>query len=301
MTEPRREPARVVWSYWEDKPGGKQLPYLDLCLETLRRHAGDMELRVLGAGDVAEWVPDLDAARWRALPAPNYRSDYARSRVLFHHGGIWADPDTIAVGGLGELLAALDERGVVGWGKEEGRFFGGLCAAAPGAPLVGRWLEAQDEVLDAESSWEALDYAALAQGITWSLARRFPWKALPSARLAPIPWHQWRRFFSHVESPVKLFEADPITVVLWNAVMHRRLVGRDRQELLRGTTLLSRLLRIGLGLSSPGAEEDLLTRFHVLSELRFSLPGQRVETAFHRAATGLPRAPFRSGKVGSYN
>jgi hypothetical protein len=241
------DPAAVVWAYWEDGPRAGRSVYLDLCLETIERHAAGLELRV-------------------------------RSRLLHRDGGIWMDVDTVALSPLSQLIDELDDTGMVCFGKEFGRFFGGLCAAAPDTAFTEAWVEGQDRALSRRTDWSELPYAALAQDVTWEIARRLPWKALPMQRVAPVPWYEWRRFFSRLESPRRLMEGSPITVVLWNAVMAPRLRPRTRPELLAGHTLLSRLLRLGLGRSTVHDEQDLWTRLHALSALRFSLPGQRVET-----------------------
>jgi len=278
----RASPAPVVWAYWEDGPRATRSAYLDLCLETIARHAPPLELRVLGRADAARWLPDLDVERWESLPAPNYRSDYVRSRVLQRHGGIWIDVDTVALAPLVGLLEQLDDTGVVCFGRELGRFFGGLCAAAPGTAFVDRWAADQDRMLERHRDWADLPYAALAQDVTWALARQLPWKALPMEKVAPVPWYQWRRFFSRLESPRRLLAPAPLTVVLWNAVMAPRLRPLGRQDLLRSHMLVARLLRIGLGSSTPEGEEDVRTALHALAELRFSRRGQGVEAALRR-------------------
>ncbi|HLX88701.1 MAG TPA: glycosyltransferase, partial [Acidimicrobiales bacterium] len=248
----------VAWTYWENRPGRQRSAYLDLCLETIARHAPPLELRCLSVDDTPALLPDLDVERWRALPAPNYRSDYVRSRVLERYGGIWIDIDTIALAPLTGLLDELDDTGTVCFGREVGRFFGGLCAAAPGSPFMRRWAEEQDKALDRCADWSTMNYAALAQDVTWHIARDIPWKALPMARVAPIPWFQWRRFFSRVESPRRVLGGAPITVVLWNAVMAPTLRPMDHEALLRSRMLVCRLLRIGLGRSAPDEEDGPL-------------------------------------------
>ena len=87
-----------------------------------------------------------------------------------------------------------------------------------------------DKICDAIS--DAIVDAALAQDVTWEIARRLPWKALPMARVAPVPWYEWRRFFSRVESPRRLLPPNPLTVVLWNVVMGPVLRDQTRAELL---------------------------------------------------------------------
>lgn len=271
------EVAPAVWLYWETRPGRTRPGYLDLCLETIRRHTPPLELRCVGPDDVVTWLPDLDVDRWYALPAPNYRSDYARSRLLAHHGGVWVDIDTIALSPLSQLTEAVDDAGTVCFGKELGRFYGGLSAARAGAPFVCAWAEEQDKALSRQVDWSTLGYAALAQDITWHLARREPWTSLPLEKVAPVPWEQWRRFFSSVESPARILAPAPITVVLWNAVMGRRLRPLPAEDVLRRRWLVSRLLRIGLDATEPPDEEDVLTHFDALSALRFSRRGQRLE------------------------
>lgn len=276
------ESLPAVWTYWEDRPGTTRAPYLDLCLETIRRHAAPLPLHCLGPDDALDVLPDLDVERWRGLPAPNYRSDYVRSRLLQRYGGLWIDIDTVALLPLAKLLAELDARGTVCFGMEQGRFFGGLCAAAPGSPFVDTWVAEQDKVLAKHRDWSTLSYAALAQDVTWFVARRMPWKPLPMAWVAPIPWYQWRRFFSRLESPRRLLAAGPVTVVLWNAVMGSALRHVDGTQLMRSRMLLARLLRIGLGISQVDGEEDAWTALHELSALRFSRPAQAVELAARR-------------------
>jgi len=86
----------------------------------------------------------------------------------------------------------------------------------------------------------------------------------------------------------------PVTFVLWNALMAMPLRRYDRDRLLASRILLARLLRIGLGVSELAQEEDLWTRLHELSALRFSNFGQRVESTARRLAVGRaagPRAP----------
>jgi len=278
------EVAPVVWAYWEDGPRARSRPvYLDLCIETIERHAAPLEVRLLARRDATTWLPDIDVDRWESLPAPNYRSDYVRSRVLQRYGGIWMDVDTVALAPLTQLIDELDDTGMVCFGRELGRFFGGLCAATAGSAFVDAWVEGQDRALSRRADWAELPYAALAQDVTWEIARRLPWKALPSSRVAPVSWHEWRRFFSRIESPRRILAGSPITVVLWNAVMAPQLRPRTREELLASDMLLCRLLRIGLGRSAVEDEEDAWTRLQPLSTLRFSKAGQSLEGALRRA------------------
>ncbi|HUI03443.1 MAG TPA: capsular polysaccharide synthesis protein [Acidimicrobiales bacterium] len=276
------EASGAVWTYWESRTSAPRSAYLDLCLETIRRHSPPLELRVLDRQSAPQWLPDMDLDRWEGLPAPNYRSDYCRSRLLQRHGGVWIDIDTVALAPLSGFVDELDDTGIVCWGKELGRFFGNMCAAAPGSPFVDAWAKGQDDALTRHADWTAMPYSALAQDVCWSLGRTLPWKSLPMGRVAPVPWYQWRRLLSRLESPRRVLAGTPMTVVLWNAVMAPVLRARTHEDLLSSHMLLSRLLRIGLGTSAPADEEDLWTRLSGASALRFSDRGQGIENALRR-------------------
>ena len=160
------------------------------------------------------------------------------------------------------------------------------------------WVRKQDEVLDRTRLWTDLAYSALAQDVSWGLARDLPWKSLPMDRVAPVPWYQWRRFLSRTESPARLMAPRPVTFVLWNALMAMPLRRYDRDQLLASRILLARLLRMGLGVSELTQEEDAWTRLHELSGLRFSGFGQRVEATVRRMARTTERRPPQGDPAG---
>ncbi|MGH9067108.1 MAG: glycosyltransferase [Acidimicrobiales bacterium] len=266
--------AEVVWQYWEDVPGRARPAYLDLCLETVCRHAGALEVRLLDFHGVLDWLPDIDPDVWRRLPDPPARSDYARARLLDRYGGLWLDIDTIALQPLDNLVALLDRAEVVGWGNRDG-IMSGCIAARPGAALLTAWVAAQEEALAAD--WSEAPYAFLSQRPLRPLAARIGYHAIPEAKVAPVPWYEWRRFMSRIESPARVLAARPFVVVLWNAVMGPPLAARSRSRVLEGSMLLSRLMRIALGLSTVSSESPGLVGLDPLSRLRFSHPGRSAE------------------------
>ncbi len=239
---------------------------------------------MLSRHDAVTWLPDLDVDRWESLPAPNYRSDYVRSRVLQRYGGVWMDVDTVALSPLSQLIGELDGTGMVCFGKEYGRFFGGLCAAAPGSPFVDAWVEGQDRALSRRGRLVRAPLRCPGPGRDVGDRPSFAVEGPPhSSAWRPCPGTSGGDS-SRGGVPRRLLPESPITVVLWNAVMAPRLRVRTRTELLAGRALLSRLLRIGLGISPMSEEDDAWTRLHALSALRFSLSGQRLESGVRRAS-----------------
>jgi hypothetical protein len=275
--------------YWEDVPGGRRAPYLDLCFETIQRHAGSMEIVVVNRGTAFDWLADLDPGTWERLPTPVYRSDYVRTRLLHQYGGLWLDFDVIATAPLSELIQPVETgpAEVLGWGGEIDRFYNNLFAARPRAPFLEQWIDLQDAVLDRTADWQQLSWAALGQDIVQPLARELDYHCVPIGKIAPVLWYEWRRFLSPFQSPAACLARDPHTVMLWNNVMGPVIGHLDRTTVLAGRCLLSRLLRIALGAATTRDERDARTSLHRASMLRYSRVGRSLA---HRLGAARARA-----------
>jgi hypothetical protein len=283
MPEPRSS-VDDVWTYWEDAPGRHRAPYLDLCLMTIERQLDErMRLHVLDELAVFDWLPDLPRDVWKRLGSPVRRSDYARVRLVERYGGLWLDPDCIAMNSLRRLLNPLRDQEVVGWGADIGdRFYNGLFAARPGADLLRDWIDAQDKALDATEDWDTLPWAALGQDLMKDLLSAHSYENVPRKMIAPVLWYEWRRLFSPWQSPARVLRPRPVTVMLFNSVMGPRLSPLSTASLLSTKMLLGRLFRIALGVSNLAEEADMQTRLSPLSDLRYSRYGRAIE---YRART----------------
>ena len=278
--------AKRIWMYWEDFPGKHRAPYLDLCLETIELHAGQMPVTVLDRRSVHNHI-DLDRRRWDDLPNPVYRADYARVRLLHAHGGLWVDFDTIALRPLCQLLDNLADHDAVGFGQEiQGRFYNSILSSRPGSSVMASWLAQQDEAI----ARGIKGYAALGQDISWEMSTLAGhWHI---EKVAPVMWWEWQRFCSRLESPSRILNASPIVIVLWNAAIGQSVATRTRASLLKDNILLSSLFRIALGMTCPDEEETWLTQLSWVNAIRYS----RYAMAMHarrkrytiRKQTGLP-------------
>ncbi len=279
-----------AWMYWEDVAGRRRAPYLDLCFQTVSKQADGLDLMLTGPESIFEYLPDLDRSIWEALPGPNFRSDYARTRLLHRHGGIWLDFDLIAMRPLSELVAPLAREDILGWGRENrGRFYAGLCAARPGSPFVARWLEEQARVADGLMNGEELRWPALAQHITEPLAKELGYAAWPLDRIAPVMWWEWRRFTSRFDSPRRVLSPGPYTVMLFHKVMGPWCGTWSAEEVLEGRHLLARLLRIALGITTVDEEQADIGKSGLLAQIRFSPAGRELEKQYRWRIRGLPR------------
>jgi Capsular polysaccharide synthesis protein len=294
---PRRpaKPANVpipkrIWMYWEDAPARKRSGYLDLCFETVRAHAAGLDLIVVDERTVFDYLPEMHREAWELLPAINYRSDYARTRLVHRYGGVWIDYDSIIMRPIAELLAPLAEHETLGWGwEDQRRMYAGLFAARAGSRFVERWMEEQDRVLREQSDPRRWDWSALAQHIVQPLCREVRYHAWPIERISPVMYWEWRRFSSRIESPARVLAAQPYAVTLWNKAMGPWFGHLTRDDVFAADYLLSRLCRLSLGVTTLAEEERGLTRLAPLSWIRFSRFGRELEKQVRWHLTGMPR------------
>ena len=269
-----------IWMYWETLPGAHRPPYLDVCLETIKSHLDDeLFLHELDEETVFEWLPDCPRLTWQRLGTPVRRSDYARVRLIERYGGTWIDADSILMMSLRTFIEPLAIHSVV---FGEG-FTLNMFAAQANAPLIRALRIAQDKVLASSEDWATLPWAALGTSSLLGVLDQHDFYSFPQRRIVPVPWYEWRRFFSRLQSPAAIIESSPISVLLWNNAMGRILAHTTRAEILSDDILLSRLLRLALGISTLSEETKLSMRLSPLSDLRFTRAGRRMEEGLRSA------------------
>jgi hypothetical protein len=271
--------------YWEQPPDVVRAPYLDLCIETVQRNADGLDLKVVDQDTIFEVSSTVDRDNWSLLRSIPHRADYARTHLIYEYGGLWLDVDCLVMRPLSELLEVLDNADVAGWGTGIGGNFSiGMFAARPGASLIHAWLTEQERVVNSADGSRQLGWTALGADIMTPLSQQFHFVRWPTAKVAPVPYWEWRRFTSRLESPRRVLAHQPDTVMLYNKLMSRYFGGLSRSELLGQRTLLSRLFRIALGITSPADELDAWVRLDPVSRLRFTRPGTQLEHWIRLAA-----------------
>ncbi len=263
-----------MWMYWEQPPERPRAPYLDLCLETIEHHLGSLTLEILDEKTIFDRLPDLDEQVWLRLPDPLRRSDYARIRLLYEHGGAYLDVDCIAVSPLEKLIEPLSSNDFVTFGSERQSVQNNFFAARPGAKFLEKWLSAQERLLGSVEDWAGLPRTALGEPLATSIASTEAHYNFSERRIAPVMWYEWGRLFSRCTSPRRVFDHSPITVMLYNAFMGGHLRDTTVQDLLEGNLLISRIFRIALGRSSVEDEVDGWARFELFADLKYSTYGR---------------------------
>ena len=132
-----------IFTFWEPKD---MLPgYITCCLETWRRFLPDCELVILDWQNLGQWLTESEIhdviCRDMTLAM---QSDCIRCAVLYRHGGIWMDADTIVTRPLDSCLL---QPGCVFVGRveDDGRrvnYGAFISTDGPGSPFLKGWRDA---------------------------------------------------------------------------------------------------------------------------------------------------------------
>lgn len=243
-----------IWVYWEDPPGLRRPSYLDLTFQTIERHADGLDLRFVNRKSIGKWLPNL-RSDVDLVPDIGSKADYFRALLLLNHGGIWIDIDTIVLQPLSRISDLLKTSPMVTCGACYPALWLGCVAARQGADSVQQWVAEMDRRLE-ERGPVAMRWGDLGSGALMPILDANPGISfdIPPSMSTPVPWRQWKKFFSRVIDPQSVMERNPYVVALFNNVMVNRLRSIDNDTLLGGPWLLSALLRIALGVTSADEE-----------------------------------------------
>jgi hypothetical protein len=243
---------RTIYMYWENRKGSARPAYLDLCLETIRRHSPSYDILLFDDRSVRELLPDLREDIFRTHEIA-HRADYIRARIVHEYGGIWLDSDLVLLREI-EVEGALREHDFVGCGYEYGRPSIWFFAANKGASVLGKWIEGMDRVLDRKKrnplsrirSYR-FKWAELGYDILWKLFEGYDYHHYEFRRFAPVRWDDWEMFFREDVDPGEIVDRETIAVMLYNKFMFEPLRDLTREDLLASGNLLGKLYRLSLG------------------------------------------------------
>lgn len=242
------EDWNTVWLYWENHYSSSMPAYLELCLETIRRQAGDARVIVVSPENLWRYIaPDSMPARYAAL-SPNHKSDYLRVRLLHDYGGMWIDIDTVAFESLSRhILSRLDENELVSLAP---RFSQQIFASRPHGAFVREALAALEERLagDGHLGWNGLGSELIypiAEAHACSFVQMRGWLH---------HWQDWRKYLE----PGQFDHENRLVCSLYNKHLFEPLRNLTRDELLAKDWLVARMLRHALGLpnEAPAASYE---------------------------------------------
>jgi len=249
---------RYIFFVWL---GGKPMSgYLQLCLETFKKHNGkDFEIVVIDENNMMDFIPEKPL-NFEVLSL-NHQSDYLRIALLYYHGGFYFDVDSIAVRPLRTLYeTCINTYPVNGYDDIPYSVVPVLGSGAYGpvrkkTELLGIWMSRMEIMLT-----ELSPFMASKDVLGWTTLNLLRWK--PSIDIeAKFPYaYLGRQLFIQNPLPQMLvktvedskFTLNPDThvIILNNKWMPKEVKSLTKEEFLRSkfnNTLLSSLLQSNIG------------------------------------------------------
>jgi hypothetical protein len=170
-----------IWMFWEGpRPG-----YIDLCIETVRRHHPEIRLLDRAAFDKI-WTDDRDIQLDHL--GLNHVSDFVRAYLLAHHGGLYLDADAVLMRSLDALLEAAQVHGFVGYREPQGYMSCNFMASRAGDWVIMDHYRRVCARLRASEPLEWLDLASVPMDVA---IRDYGEDALilPTRAIMPLAWN----------------------------------------------------------------------------------------------------------------
>lgn len=241
---------KIIWMYWEDRPFSSKPEYLKLCAETIEKHRGDYELRLLSNSTVEDYI--ALPRKVRKFKKIAHKADYIRFMILHEYGGVWLDADLVLLQDIGAAIEPyINGFDFLSYGVEPGKPHINFMACKPASVIVSNHIEDMlahiDELeMPRFGGKISLSWTGIGNEIIWPIAQKNPYFHHPLNRVAPLFWKQWEEFLQSTTGLDVLLENDPFMVMLYNDFMVKPLQRKSRSQLLNGDMLLSKLFRHAL-------------------------------------------------------
>ena len=108
--------TKVIWTYWETKPGRKKPGYIDLCLNSIKHNCGKcFKVIILDEKTIYDYLPEISEIDLSKLELPQ-KVDYYRYCLLEKYGGVWLDADILVIKCICPFYNKLKNSDYVGFG-----------------------------------------------------------------------------------------------------------------------------------------------------------------------------------------
>lgn len=132
-----------VWTYWEDV--GQSPGYMGKLFECMRHHLGD-RLIIADEKSIYDFLPKEEIDRewgfthqhWSPHDWVVHKAEHIRLALVYYHGGIWIDADSIVFDHFDPWFDKLDEAGLIFRSEQ-------LFGATPRHPFIGECLDLHRE------------------------------------------------------------------------------------------------------------------------------------------------------------
>ena len=231
---------RDLWVYWQ----GDMPPYINLCIETIKRHSTGINLVLLDDYSITKYlqVPLV----YKQLSVV-HRADYIRVELLHKYGGIWLDADTIVLKSLTKYTKFLNKYKFIGFGKRRSPQTG-IIAGRHDSLILSLWSEyINAKIRTGGISWGDLGPVALKKIlIGLQPMGKHEYYNISSKYCTPVSCDDWKQFLSIRRTERETISENTFAVMLYNKFLKYELIKYNRDQLMRSNLFISKLFRRAL-------------------------------------------------------
>lgn len=225
------------------------MQYIALCCKTIFAHGQNVVFLDRASFDTL-FKHDRDI-RIDALPLPK-QSDFIRTYLLKHYGGLYIDADCIVMRDLSPIQALVKQYEFVGYRDKPDRVSSNFMASEPGGAVISAHYEAICTTLRSHRPQGWLDLASIP--LTKATAQ-YPDKnfLLPPKAITPMVWYENEQLFRRgsEEEHERHFQHDAFCYMLAKQTIKtlaqtRALYSMSEEQILNDNYFLSFLFRESL-------------------------------------------------------
>jgi glycosyltransferase involved in cell wall biosynthesis len=237
VSESSPDPMQLpVWMYWE----GECPEWIRHCQQTVFAHADNVRLISAAEFDrLRENDRHISLARLDVV----HRSDYIRSYLLAHYGGLWIDSDCLVMQSLQSVLDRLRDFDFVAHRERRGVFSNDFMAARRGSQIAAALYCRVCEIMRSRRplGWTALGSEPLTSVLTNTNA---PWYEIACELIQPICWSNPGAFFAINDrnEHERLYSSRALCFMLSNVTLKRYQAANPSKDLLGENTFFRYLL-----------------------------------------------------------
>lgn len=230
-----------IFMYWENPPGGRKPPYLDLCFRTIEKHRGCFKVVLLDDKTIGKYltIPPF----YKKLTIVE-RADWMRVELLKRYGGLWLDSDTIVLKSLTPIYKLLRRYEFVSFGPPANPQTGVLLSRKNSA-VMQEWSRRMESGIGTK----CLVWGEFGPILLGTMKREGMlsdgWGHIPEKYCYPVKHQDSMHFLKNIE-PERVLHKETYLAMLFNRKLYKRLVNVSEHSIMKSGNLLGQLLRLAL-------------------------------------------------------
>jgi mannosyltransferase OCH1-like enzyme len=253
---------KIVWTYWENKPGCTKPPHVSLCQETLYSNLGDAELRQVTPDNLRSYLPEIhpniDYIERDIRPGEvslAIKAGIIRVLLIEKYGGLWIDSDAIILKNLGNSLEKLKKYEFIGMRvttSERQQVVNNFFGSIPNGKIIKDYAAKIREMLSSKTvfKWNEVGSLALTPIVNANSETAYLY---PQEMIHPLVAGKQHFYMDKSIKVADVINDDTITFMLFHRIFDgenprvgKGLLEYNIKDLYKGKMLISKLFRYSL-------------------------------------------------------